>query len=119
MAYETPDWNKDKFGTPMEGTKRYYQRRNSGKYQPIEGETVGGYARRLQNQIIPTLEETNTTAHIYGRKTWFTHRTPSECWICEELNVMWYMVEILQMIPTKEDLVFSTKKGKLVLEYKP
>lgn len=116
---ETPDWNKDKFGTPMEGTDRYFKRRESGNYQPIDGETLSGYSRRLSNQILPKLEETNTSAHIYGRKTWFTHRTPSECWICEELNVMWYMQEILHMIPQGDDLVFRTTKGKLTLEYLP
>lgn len=113
---ESPNWNQDKFGAPIESTQRYFKRRESGKYQPIEGETVAGYCRRLSTNIIPQLEETNTSAHIYGRKMWFTHRTPSECWICEELNVMWYMYEILNMMPNNENLVFKTKKGKLTIE---
>lgn len=113
---ETPDWNKDKFGVNVEETNRYFKRRESAKYQPIEGETVAGYTRRLTTQIIPQLEETNTTAHIYGRKMWFTHKTPSECWICEEINVMWYMVEILSMLPFAENYVFARKQGKLVLK---
>jgi hypothetical protein len=113
---DTPDWNKDKFGTDIEGTNRYFKRRESKKYQPIEGETVAGYVRRLTTNIIPQLEETNTGAHIYGRKMWFTHRTPSECWICEELNVLWYMVEVLNLLPFKENYHFQTEKGQLILK---
>lgn len=115
---ESPNWNLDKFGANIEerNQNRFFKRRESAKYQPIENETIAGYTRRLTTQIIPQLEETNTSAHIYGRKMWFTHKTPSECWICEEINVMWYMVEILSMLPFAENYQFVREKGKLIIK---
>jgi hypothetical protein len=116
MVIETPNWNEDKFGSHIESTNRYFRRRESQKYAPVEGETLANYYTRLSTNIIPSLEETNTGSHIYGRKMWFTHRTPSECWICEELNVLWFMVDILDLLPFKENYQFVTEKGKLTLK---
>lgn len=84
------DWSQDRFGRPMEGTPRYGELRGSDKFAPVENETLIGYVLRME-KMIKNQEEVNTTAHIYGRKTWFTHRTPSECWICEDVNAMWQL----------------------------
>lgn len=116
MVIETPDWNKDKFGTTIEGTTNYFRRRDSSKFNPIVGETLAGYNRRLAN-LIKEQEEINTSAHIYGRKTWFTHRTPSECWICNEINMMWTVSDVLSTVPQAEKLVFIDNKGQISLEF--
>jgi hypothetical protein len=114
LVIETPNWNKDKFGEPVETGTDYFKKRETTKFTPIVGETLGGYCRRMQSAIYEQ-EKINITAHTGGRKVWFTHRTPSECWICNDINAMWFLFETMNMMPNKEKLVFQDDKGMLKL----
>ena len=105
------DWSVDRFGNhKAAGDTRYFQPRTSEKFNPIDNETVTGYIRRLL-RLIKEQEDINTSAHIYGRKMWFTHKTPSECWICNEINIMWIQQEVMQRIanilPHPDNTVFK------------
>ncbi len=119
MTIETPNWNVDKFGEKQGST--FYnrdKRENNNAYTPIEGETLSGYCRRMAT-LIQKLEEINLNAHTgrAGTKMWFTHRTPSACWICDQLNVMWFLYETMTLMSnTHPNLIFTNKEGKLLLE---
>ncbi len=92
------DWSLDKFGQAQPPGSLYAnQLRKNDIVKPIENETVAGFTTRIMN-MIQKQEEINTQAHIYGRKTWFTHRTPSTCWLCDDINYMWQLFESLVAI---------------------
>lgn len=46
-----------------------------------DGETVESYSRRL-DEYISRIEWQSE-----GHRTWYTHKNPSGCWICELLQV--------------------------------
>lgn len=97
---ETPNWNKDKFGTVIEGTKNYFRHRTEDltSFAPFEGEAIDGYCRRIMEKI-KKWEEVNLEAHVYnGRKMWYTHMNPSGCWICDGINYLWILHETTQQI---------------------
>ncbi len=120
MTITTPNWNIDKFGEKQGSTLYNHEKReNNQAYTPIEGETLAGYTRRLAT-LIQNLENINLNAHTgrSGTKMWFTHRTPSSCWLCDQLNVMWFIYETLNLVSLSmggETLVFKSKDAKLVL----
>ncbi len=68
--------------------------------------------------LIQKLENTNMDAHTgrAGKKMWFTHKTPSECWICNEINIMWFLYESLNLVSNHQNtLYFTNDNGKLIL----
>jgi hypothetical protein len=121
LVIETPDWNKDKFGANItEGIQYSGERRtNALEITPIPGETLAGYNRRIL-AIIQKYETINLDAHSgrAGKKMWFTHRTPSSCWICNEINIMWMLSDVLDTVASSiggENFTFKDNAGKLIL----
>lgn len=120
MVIETPNWNRDKFGeTQPAGRISSEIRANISEMTPIIGETLGGYNRRIAS-IIKRYEDISADAHTgrAGRKMWFTHRTPSECWICQQINVNWMVSDVLDIVNRAfdgEKWVFKDHKGTMVL----
>ncbi len=113
---ETPNWNMDKFGVAQPSGQQYLGKRESEAFTPIENELLSGYCRRLL-ALIQKQETVNTQAHIYGRKTWFTHKTPSTCWLCDDINVMWMMYEVLNLTAlANPKLIFKRENNKLILQ---
>ncbi len=116
------DWSKDKFGNHQGANlSRFSEIRTSDKFKPIERESLNGYVKRLQ-KLCAEQENTNLGAHVYGRKMWFTHKTPSECWICNDINIMWQLIDTLDAMDTylqeQDDHLFwyITKTGTLILK---
>ena len=100
MVIEKTNWNLDKFGHPIEGSKNYMRHRKEdlGQFNPIEGESLDTYQRRIMNKI-KQWEEINLEAHVYnGRKMWYTHKNPSGCWICDGINYLWILQETINQV---------------------
>ncbi len=92
------DWSKDKFGNHQSANNaRFSEIRTSDKFKPIDREGLHGYYQRLL-KLAAEQENTNLGAHVYGRKMWFTHKNPSECWICQDLNIMWQIITSLSVV---------------------
>ena len=121
LVIETPNWNRDKFGAEQPAGIQYSgeKRVNALELTPIPGETLAGYNRRILN-IIQKYENINLDAHSgrAGRKMWFTHRTPSECWICQQNNINWMISDVLDLVSNVidgEKWVFRDSNNKIIL----
>ena len=75
------DWNIDNFNKKLEETSNYINLpRQSHSFIPVEKETVDNYMNRL-SKVVEELNQISNNAHIYGKRMWYTHKTPSQCWI--------------------------------------
>lgn len=68
---------------------------------PSNGETLKGYQERLASAI-----EQHRYSYAPQHEKWFTHYSPSPCWICNVLDMLQHICDILGDI-WKED-----KKGQ-------
>ncbi len=91
------DWTKDRFGQGIPSGIRYDKMRDTHNFDPIENESLYNYTERLY-QWIKNLEDINLNAHVFGRKTWFTHRDPTSCWLCDTITIHWKLHETLRNI---------------------
>lgn len=105
-------WTIDNFGKNLEETKNYATKpRQSSSFLPTEGETLEVYFQRLVNSVEEQYQ-ISTNAHINGPKgPWYTHRTPSGCFICNQATLSQYMESIIESvldaIPKSKKLVFK------------
>lgn len=97
MVEDNQPWNQDRFGNHIPSDTRYDKMRDTSNFDAIENETLEGYVDRIYNWI-KNQEQINTTAHIYGRKMWYTHKNPTTCWICDDITIQWKLFEVLQNI---------------------
>ncbi len=98
--------------------KRHW--RHSEALQPLQNETLSQYVQRMT----VTVKELTTIsdAHIYGRKVWWTHSSPSPCWICDLRD----FVNIIHQILLESDklhlltatFVYNEKSSLLELKNK-
>lgn len=114
------DWNIDNFNKKLEESTGYNfnKQRQSSTFIPYEHETLGTYIIRLE-RASEELNEISNQAHIYGKRMWYTHKTPSQCWICEHNNIVSYAIELFQQIldlqPSHKSLTFEQTKFGLRL----
>ncbi len=113
-------WNYDNYNQRIEESThrnessfRLYNQRQSIAFMPTEHEHLEQYIQRLTNAV-EELQQISIASHINGKKMWYTHRTPSQCWICEQINISLYSVEILNQLPEeiKKNLQFEYDKSK-------
>ncbi len=69
------------------------------------GEHLSSYVSRLKSIV-----QSNRSAYAPMHETWYTHRAPNPCWICNSLDVCEYLVGLL------EDIVAEDKKRKWICE---
>ncbi len=77
------------------------------EYTPKQGETVKSYAARAR--IYQSFNaKKNIQAHISGPKgAWWTHRNPSGCFCCEDMNLLSVLAKTLSLIGEKHpDITF-------------
>jgi len=71
------------------------------EYTPNEGETLSSYYARAKIYV-KMCEKKNIQTHINGPKgAWYTHRNPSGCFACEDLNLLNTLLRTLQLIAEK------------------
>ncbi len=123
MSDEPVDWTKDKFGQGIPSGIRYDKMRDNNNFDPIQQETLYNYTERLYKWI-KNIEEINLNAHIFGRKTWYTHRDPTACWLCDTITIHWKLHETLRNIQSTlpndgKDHIFtsSSTTGTLTLTH--
>ncbi len=75
--------------------------RSDLEYAPNEGETLSSYYQRAKIYVKLT-EKKNIQTHINGPKgAWYTHRNPSGCFACEDLNILNVLLRTLDIIQQK------------------
>ncbi len=69
------------------------------KCAPKEGQTFEDYAKELLTHV-KYANDKNYQVHIenMGRKSWWTHRSPSGCFMCEDVNLQNVMLNVIQSI---------------------
>ncbi len=71
------------------------------EYTPKEGETIQSYAARAKIYQQFNAKK-NIQAHIAGPKgAWWTHRNPSGCFCCEDMNLLSVLSKTLSLIGHK------------------
>ncbi len=120
---EPVDWTKDRFGQGIPEGIQYDKMRDNNNFKPIINESLHSYTERLY-QWIKTYEDINLTAHVHGRKVWFTHRNPTNCWLCDYITISWILHETLRNIQETlpndgKDHVFTLINNKVTLLLKP
>ncbi len=82
-------------------------RKSNLGYLPSDGETLKGYAKRLHD--VKDMIRYGGDNKLHQEKFW-CHINPrsSYCWVCDTLDMVDYVVEIL------DDIVSSDKKNKWV-----
>ncbi len=71
------------------------------EYTPNEGETFSSYYARAKIYV-KMCEKKNIQTHINGPKgAWYTHRNPSGCFACEDLNLLNTLLRTLELIAEK------------------
>lgn len=114
------DWTYDIFQNNLEATKNYATKpRISVSFIPTENETLATYTQRLV-QSIEEQTQISTNAHINGPKgPWYTHKTPSGCFICNQGTIALFSVELIAQvqdaIPRTKDLIFKKYLNQLQL----
>ncbi len=81
-----------------------YHRIINSKLQmtPTKGETYGEYIVRLEIYCDLAAEKSRKT-HIDGpRKAWYTHRSPMGCFMCEHINLVSMMLQVLKITTEKQ-----------------
>ncbi len=73
-----------------------FEDKNTVGFTPSEGETLIGYSTRLSEQIA------QIRGYALNHVTWFTHKGPGACWICDLLQMADYIAGI-QIDIAKED----------------
>lgn len=102
-------WNTDNYGDKLEQSRGYNvnTKRATGNFLPTQFELLETYIKRLRG-IHLEMSSVSQTSHINGHKMWYTHRTPSGCWICELDNLGNYAIDIVEQM--LEALPKSAKK---------
>lgn len=114
------DWNIDNYANRLEASQGYNldKQRQSVSFIPFVKETFRNYKIRLE-KATEELSNINMQAHVYGKKMWYTHKTPSQCWICEQNNITQYAVELVGQLadlnPEILEYTFETTKFGLRL----
>ncbi len=67
------------------------------KCAPKVGQTWQDYANELITHV-KYADDKNYQVHIenMGRKSWWTHRSPAGCFMCEDVNLRHVMLTIIQ-----------------------
>ncbi len=75
------------------------------EYTPNKGETIQSYAARVR--IYQSFNaKKNIQAHISGPKgAWWTHRNPSGCFCCEDMNLLSVLAKTLSLIGEKHPTI--------------
>ncbi len=67
------------------------------EYAPKKGETYESYYARLKIYV-EYARKKNIKSHISGPKgAWWTHRNPSGCFCCEDMNLMSVMIQTMHL----------------------
>ncbi len=68
------------------------------KFAPIEGQTWSSYAEQLKIYV-KFANEKNISYHINGpRRAWYTHRSSSSCFMCEDVDLEQVMLHTIEMM---------------------
>ncbi len=66
------------------------------KFAPQEGQTWSSYVDQLAIYV-KYAEEKNTSTHINGpRRAWYTHRSSSSCFMCEDVDLHHVMLATMR-----------------------
>ena len=98
----------DKYKNNPTVADRYYSEtwKNSTSIQPLDGEQLSLYVKRLARVI----HETEETAHCHIK--WHTHQSAGQCWICVQIQSLGLIYNILADIAelsTSRKLTFPIK----------
>ncbi len=77
----------------------YKKDRQDQGYIPSVGESLNAYVGRIRS-----IAEQNRHAYAPQHENWFTHYSPSPCWICNQMDMLDYLVGVCQ------DFVKNDKK---------
>ncbi len=77
------------------------------EYAPKPKQTLQSYAQNLRIYYKLAAKK-NIQTHINGPKgAWYTHRNPSGCFACEDMNLLSVMLQTLEYLASKNpDLTF-------------
>ncbi len=92
----------DKYNTLEEGVdlgRHEKKPLSTHKCAPKEGQTFEDYAKELLTHV-KYANDKNYQVHIenMGRKSWWTHRSPAGCFMCEDVNLQNVMLNVIQCI---------------------
>ncbi len=66
------------------------------KFSPQDGQTWSSYVDQLAIYV-KFAEEKNISTHINGpRRAWYTHRSSSSCFMCEDIDLHHVMLSVLR-----------------------
>ncbi len=71
------------------------------EFAPSKGQTLKSYDETLKIYYKLCCKK-NIQTHINGPKgSWFTHRNPSGCFACEDMNLMSVMMDVVHLLAIK------------------
>ncbi len=66
-------------------------------YLPSDGETLRAYSIRIQS-----IAQTNRYSFSPPHEQWWSHRNPAPCYICNFMDMLDYLVSIIQDIESND-----------------
>ncbi len=64
-------------------------------YYPKKDEPWESYIKTLAVHVKMSAKK-NIKCHITGVKQWYTHRNPAGCFMCEDMNLYYTMLDIME-----------------------
>ncbi len=94
------DW-RDRYNTEEKQESEHYYKKIVNariKIAPISGENVNDYIKRLK--IYQRIShDKNWETHVdNGKRTWYTHKLPIGCFMCEDTQFINVCIQVLQIL---------------------